>query len=171
MIDSLGNKWYAIYTKYKCEKYVRDQLLAKDVIAYVPVIEEFKLYKTKSRKVEKPLINSFVFVRMNIKDYLLVLNTMYVKGFLKIGKLIVSIPNREIDVLKRIVGEQVKLVETAEFKVGQKVEILSGRLSGLSGDLIEIKGKKSFIVALGTLGLRFEIEVDPSVLTVINNGM
>ncbi len=159
-----GKKWYAVYTKYKCEKYVRDQVLSKEMEAYVPLIEEIKKYKTKTRKVQKPLISSFVFVNIDIKNYVKVLEIQYVRGFLKIAKEMIPIPEEEIDVLRMIVGEKVEKQENIDLSLGSNVEIVSGNMTGIKGTIIDIKGKKSFVVALDTLGVQFQIEVNPKLL-------
>ena len=50
-------QWFAIHTKYKCEKFVREQLLSKGIEAYVPVLLTKKQYLRKIKTYELPLIN------------------------------------------------------------------------------------------------------------------
>ena len=161
-------KWYAVFTKYKCEKYVRDQLRAKEVEVYVPLIKETKRYKTKIRKVEKPLISSYVFVKIELKNYVKVLEVQYVKGFLKIAKEMIAIPDREIEMMKRVVGEKIEKVTNKVMSIGQKVEILSGSMTGMKGILVEVKGKKNFVVSLETIGFEINIQVDPKILNIVD---
>ena len=163
-----SKRWYAVFTKYKCEKYVRDQLKAKEIEVYVPLIKETKRYKTKIRKVEKPLISSYVFVRIDRVNYVKVLEVQYVKGFLKIAKELIPIPEREIEIMKRVVGEKVSKVGKKGLSIGQKVEILSGSMTGMKGLVVEVKGKKNFVVSLETIGFEINLEVDPKLLHIVD---
>jgi len=53
-------RWFAVYTKYKCEKYVADQLSKKNIEAYVPIISKTRRYSRKIKHYQIPLINCYV---------------------------------------------------------------------------------------------------------------
>ena len=40
--EELKPAWYAIHTKYKCEKYVVNSLIHKSINAYTPVLSKTK---------------------------------------------------------------------------------------------------------------------------------
>lgn len=161
-------KWFAIYTKYKCEKYVVELLAKKGVAAYVPIITKIKQYSTRVKQHDVPLINCYVFVKITKKEYVKVLETQYVMSFIKQRQNLISIPENEINLLKRIVGEiQEVSVGNIELNIGDEVEIIGGNLTGLRGRLREEEGKNKFIVYLESLGFQLSMIINKSQLRLI----
>lgn len=161
-------QWYAIHTKYKCEKYVVNALQKKNIYAYTPVLQVTKEYTRKIVNREIPLINCYAFVRVTSDQFVKVLETEYVFSFLKIGNEITTVKQEEIDLLKRITGDynEVK-AEEIEYIEGTEVEIISGNLTGVKGILLEKKSKHNFLVELRSLSYQLKINVDPNHLRVI----
>lgn len=165
------HRWFAIYTKYKCEKHVVDQLSRKDIAAYVPLVTVTKRYTSKVKRYEVPLINSYAFVRIVKSQYVQVLETEHVYSFIKQRKNLISIPQAEIDILKMVVGE-IENVQVGEFTLatGDEVEIISGNLTGIRGRLIEKEGKNTFTVQLTSVGLQLEMLIDSTKLRLVRRG-
>jgi transcription antitermination factor NusG len=162
-------KWFAIYTKYKCEKFVVERLTNKGIEAYVPLISKTKRYTRKTKHYKVPLINSYAFVHITRSEYVRVLETEYVMGFLKQRKNLISIPDDEINILRRIVGE-IELVDInpLSYDIGTPVEIIGGNLTGVKGKLIKRQGKNEFVVELHTIGYQLQMIVDKSMLRPLN---
>ncbi len=59
--------WYVLYTKPRQEKKVADGLIAIGIAAYCPLVTTIKQWSDRKKKVEVPLINSYVFV--NIEEH------------------------------------------------------------------------------------------------------
>ena len=53
---------------------------------------------------------------------------------------------------------------------GDKVEIIGGQLTGLKGILVNLEGKKHFVIELENLGYAMRMQVDPQYLRKIGNG-
>ena len=158
-------RWFAIYTKYKAEKFVEKQLTKKGIHAYLPLIHKSKRYSRKIKHYQVPLINCYAFVCIDSTEYVPVLETEHVLSFIKQGKNLISIPQREIDLLKRIVNsENEAFAEPLYFSQGMEVEIIKGQLTGLKGYLIDQKNKNEFVVELHSLGIQLKIEINPAYL-------
>ncbi len=156
-------RWFAVYTPFRKEKFAQRLLTRKGVEAYVPIQNFTRRYTRKVKMVEMPLINCYVFVHIKKTEYVQVLETEEVLGFVKIGRNLLSIKECEINLLKRIAGEGIILsIEPACYKVGDKVEIVTGNLAGVVGTLTEIKGKKTMVVELKSLQYAIHIEVPNS---------
>ena len=160
-LDKTVPRWFVIYTKYKTEKYVVDRLKKKGINAYVPLISYTKRYTRKIKHYEVPLINCYVFVNITKGDYVKVLETEYVSGFLKNRGNLNEVHDEEIEVLRRIVGEKMEIIpEVITFQKGKPVEIMSGNLTGLKGQLIEEQGKSEFLVELESVGWQFRMVIN-----------
>ena len=162
-------RWFAIYTKYKCEKYVVDKLKRKGVQAYIPLLTKVKKYTRKTKEYQLPLINCYAFVKITKPQYVKVLETEYVMGFIKQRKNLISIPEDEINLLRRIVGELQDIEMTPiSFEPGAPVEIISGNLTGVKGKLVKTRGKNEFVVELSNIGFQLQMIIDKSMLRPLN---
>lgn len=169
-LDSNTKKWFAIYTKYKCEKFVCTNLRSKQIDCYVPLLKSVKQYTRKIKTFEAPLINCYVFVYITKDQYVKVLETEYVMTFIKQRKHLISIPNHEIDLLKTIVGEFQENLSITDITYvnGQEVEIIGGSLTGLKGILLSQKNKNQFVIELKNIGIQLQIEINPGLIRPVH---
>ncbi len=158
--------WFAIYTKVKTEKYVVDHLTKKGIEAYIPLLSVTKKYKSKVKKLKIPLFNSYVFVKISRDERVRVLETEYVYKFVKQTNKEESIPEEEINILKRVVGEFEGDIaaSTIEWQEGQSVEVIGGSLTGIKGKVVKKASKNNFVVELTSIGFELQIEIAESQL-------
>ncbi len=170
-LSDSDERWFAVYTKYKCEKFVAAQLAKKNIQSYVPLVAKTRRYNRKIKHYEVPLINCYVFVKIKKSDYLRTLETEFVMKFLKNGNDLMAIPENEIQVLKRVSGQAEESFENVPdfFNEGQDVIVTSGQLTGMKGKIINRAGKKSFVVELETIGYHLRVNIDLKWLEPINN--
>ncbi len=161
-------KWFAIRTNYKREKLVRKYLGKKEVEAYLPINKVTRRWERKVRKVELPLINCYLFVKITKSEYIKVLETENVLNFVRFSKNLISIPDEEIELLKRITGEYEDIeIAEVEYEEGDDVEIIAGNLTGLKGKLIEKNNTNKFKVKLEYLNYFLLLEVEKNLLRKI----
>lgn len=159
-------RWFAVKTRSKSEKYVQRLLEKKGIVAWVPLQRLMRRYARSTRMVEKPLLNCYVFVHITKAAYVPILETEHVVGFVRFAKNIISIPQAEIDLVKRITledGIEVEAVET-QYAEGDPVEISAGNLMGLRGRIVDAQGKRKFQVELEYIGHNLLITVDAAFL-------
>ena len=160
-------RWFAVQTRSKSEKFVQRMLAKKGIYAYVPLQRFMRRYTRSTRIVEKPLINCYVFVRIVKQDYVPVLETENVSGFIRFNKELVAIPEEEINVLRRITLEDGLEVEAIPgiLLAGDPVEITAGSLTGLKGRIVKQEGRQRFLVELERLGYTLLITIDSAFLS------
>lgn len=160
-------RWFALYTGYKHEKMAVKLLQKKGIEAYLPLQSVTRHYAKKTKKLNLPLINCYVFACITTEEYLSVLQTEYVLGFVRQRKDLIAIPEREIKLLRQIVGELDVEVNERTLVKGDRVEVVAGQLTGIQGVLEEIRGAHKLIVSLETLGYDLRIEINPKHLRVL----
>lgn len=164
MSATIGDQnWYAIYTKYKCEKQVCQDLTRKGIESYLPLLEKVKRYTRKIKKYQIPLINCYVFVRIDRSSTGKVLQTENVRKFIKPGKELVAVSEAEIDILRRVTGQSDIAIEIQENRLlveGDTVEIIQGSLTGLRGTLVKLENKKTVVIDLTTVGYQLLITIE-----------
>jgi len=157
--------WYAVHTGFKREKRVQKQLERKGIEHYLPLQKRIRRYTRKVRQVELPLISTYIFVKIDLKDRVSVLEVPDVYGFVQFAKDIIPIPESEIALVKRVLGEAYEVeVEEGPLAPGTPVEIIGGQLTGLKGTLVEQAGKEVFNIQLDSLGYQLRMDVPRNLL-------
>ncbi len=135
-------------------------------MVYLPLQKLMRRYTRSTRLTEKPLINCYVFVKIVKLQYVPVLETENVVGFVKFNKDLIAIPEWEIEILRRITLEDgLQIASTATvFASGDPVEISAGNLMGLKGHIVRVEGKRKMQVELAYLGQNLLITVDTAFL-------
>lgn len=157
-MDSRDEKfWHALYVRSRSEKKVLSQLEEMGIQAYLPLITVVKQWSDRRKKVEEPLFKSYVFVHSNSKQYIPILNVYGVVKFVTFEKEAVVVPENQILAIKKFVrdyerGEEFKMRNDEELKVGQMVRIINGPMKGLTGRLDTICNKRHLIVYIDVVG-------------------
>jgi len=146
------SKWYAIYTNPRAEKQVFSRLEETGVETYLPLQKTYRQWSDRRKLIEKPLLSSYVFVKVIPKDFPLVYKTPGVVKFVSFEGQPVPIPQKQIDNLRLLIDSNSKIEVTSEkFEKGDNVEVTTGSLRGLTGELIKAKGRKKVIVRIEEL--------------------
>lgn len=163
--------WYAIYTKPRFEKKVDKELKEAGFDVYLPLMSTIRQWSDRKKKVQVPLIPSYIFVKMEEVK----LNTLFefngVVGVLKHLRKPAIVQDYEIENLKIICQhpDAVESVKSADYKPGMAIQITHGPMMGLYGDCIEIKGKQRILVSVKNLGLEFVLNVPLSYIEPLKN--
>ena len=161
-LDDKQPKWFAIYTKPRTEKKVNEQLLQFGYEVYLPLKKELRQWKDRLKKVEVPLFNSYVFVRVNTKQYYEIPKLIH--GFVKfvtIGGQKIAVRDEEIETIKRMLDYSSQIdVSNKDFRLNEKVEIKVGQLRGLQGKLVEFRGKYKIAIRIETIGMNLLVEIN-----------
>jgi transcriptional antiterminator RfaH len=148
--------WFAIYTKPKNEKKVVEGLEKIGVEVYCPMITQVKQWSDRKKKVEMPLINSYVFVNIADKNRNIVFNVPGVVRYLFwLGKPAV-IQDHEIEVLKDGLKGILNNVEVQGIQPGDILTISKGPFQGKEGIVSQIEKNKIRLV-LKELGVLITI--------------
>jgi transcriptional antiterminator RfaH len=147
MIDST-KRWYAVYTRSRAEKKVALQLEKSSIELYLPLQKTLRQWSDRKKIVYEPLFRSYVFVRVNNKDYFKVLNIFGSVRFVTIAHEAIPIPDCQIDAIRTYLGELILDEPLTYFEVGDEVEVLYGALKGLRGELVSDKNMRKLIVRI-----------------------
>ena len=138
-----------MYTAPRSEKKVEQRLREKGLEVYLPIVEEVRQWSDRKKKVEEPLIRSYIFVRISEKEYFDVLNTQHIVRFITFEGKAASIPENQIDTLRKLLSTdtEVDVIDTP-LEAGDPVVVAKGPLLGLTGELLEYKQRKRVLVKL-----------------------
>jgi transcription antitermination factor NusG len=161
--------WYAVYTKPRWEKKVAEALSRKQIEVYCPLNRVSHQWSDRKKVLEEPLFTSYVFVRIPESMKTTVRETGGIVNFVYwLGKP-ASIPNHEIDLIKRFL-EQHQQVTVERFPIQQNdlIEITAGPLMQKNGRVVEA-GKNTVKAVLHSMGFALIASVKTSELVLINS--
>lgn len=146
------HRWYAVYTRPRAEKLVYQRLVEEGIDTFLPLQKTYRVWSDRKKLVEKPLLSSYVFVRISHKFFPSVYKTNGVVKFISFEGQPVSIPCKQIDNLRLLVNSDAEIeVSSEKFAQGDNVEVISGSLIGLTGELIKIGSRNRVIVRIDKL--------------------
>lgn len=144
--------WYVIYTKPRNEKKVAERLVQAGITAYCPLITMVKQWSDRKKKVQIPLLNSYVFVNLEEKNREAVFQISGVVRYLFwLGKPAI-VRETEIAALKSGLKDTMASFEVKDIKVGDLLPIPSGPFQGKEGIIRQIS-KNSLQLVLTELGV------------------
>ena len=153
--------WFAIQTKAKHEKRVAAELKEKGIAAFLPLFAEVHQWTDRKRKVEIPLFNTYVFVRIggDQSSRVSVLQTNSVFRIVGVRGIGIPIPDEQIEALQTIVREKVPFMPYPFLNLGQKVRVRGGSLDGICGVLRGINEDRSLIVSVESIQRSIAIRI------------
>jgi transcriptional antiterminator RfaH len=148
--------WFAIYTRPKNEKKVVQGLEKMGIEVYCPMVTQVKQWSDRKKKVESPLISSYVFVKIEEKNRNIVFEVPGVVRYLFwLGKPAV-IQNQEIEALKGSLKGIISSVEILGIQPGDSMTISNGPFKGKEGVVSQVEKNKIRLV-LKELGVLISI--------------
>jgi len=144
--------WFVIYTQPRNEKKVTERLQNIGITAYCPLVTQVRQWSDRKKKVQVPLINSYVFVNIEEKHRKQVFEVAGVVRYLFwLGKPAV-VKEAEIEALRESLKYTMSAVEVRGLQVGDSMQIPSGPFQGKDGLVKQIK-KNSLQLVLTELGV------------------
>ena len=154
-------KWYAIYTRAKAEKKVYEQLNRSGYEAYLPLITTVRQWSDRKKKVQIPLISSYVFIKIEEEKLNQVLTIYGAVRILKyLGKNAV-VKDHEIENLRLLLNNDtnIHLAQKCNLLNGDEVEVVKGPLTGLKAHFIKEKNKHKIFINIKALNSYFGAEM------------
>jgi transcriptional antiterminator RfaH len=144
--------WFVIYTQPRNEKKVAERLQDIGITAYCPIVTQVRQWSDRKKKVQVPLINSYVFVNVSEKEREQVFQVSGVVRYLFwLGKPAI-VREEEIAALQESLKHTMSLVTVTGLQVGDSLQIPNGPFLGKEGIVKQIK-KNSLQLVLKELGV------------------
>jgi len=160
--------WFAVYVKSRSEKKVALEFEIDGIDFYLPLVKKLKQWSDRKKWVEEPLFRSYIFVHIEQKQYYEVLQTQNVVKYVTFEGKAAPIRKAQIEAVRYFLNEKdPENIDNQIWEKGQKVEVISGSMAGLSGELIEVRGKKKVKVEIEVVGKTLLIQIPKSKLRFI----
>lgn len=157
-------KWIALYTKAQHEKVVCQKLEKNGFEVYLPLIKLKRAWKDRKKWIEQPLFRSYIFVKIELKNSVLLLNTPGIVKIVKFGNKILPVQNDDIKSLKLLLEGNFDVQPIDYLLHGDQVIVKNGPLQGLKGEIIKLQNKNRLIIRIDSIQNSVSVQIEKQFL-------
>jgi transcription antitermination factor NusG len=157
---SQGAQWYALWTRSRHEKAVRDQLQRKAIEVFLPTIGKWSRWKDRKKKVDWPLFPGYCFARFDVQDRLPVVKCDGVVQIVGADGVPSPIPPVEVEGIRQLVESELSYDPCPLVKEGEMVKVVSGPLKGVVGRLVRKGTHARLMLSVDLIGQAVSVQVD-----------
>jgi transcription antitermination factor NusG len=157
-----AENWYALHTRGRHEKMVEHRLRERGVATYLPLITEVHRWSDRKKKVELPLFSGYLFVKVapSRVSNLIVLRVDGVFNFVGPRGAGTPIPESQIEAIRTLVEGRLAWSSHPFLKIGQRVRVRSGALSGIEGILVSRSGDSTLVISVDAIQRSLAVRVE-----------
>ncbi len=135
-------------------------LSAKGFEVFLPLYESTRRWKDRRKVIALPLFPCYVFVRGGLDRRLQVLTTPGVHMILSRGERIATIPEDEIEAIRKTIEGPFRVEPHPFLRCGERVRVVRGSLEGVEGVLIRKKNLYRLVLSVEMLAQSVAVEID-----------
>jgi len=165
-----NTKWHALYVSSRAEKKVAARLEELGIQSYLPLKKEKKQWSDRKKIVITPLINGYVFVKINPLQREQVFQVNGVVQYVKFNGKDAIIREVEIDILRSIEekGYYAEAKALEKFEPGDRTLIKHGPFKGMTGIVERHSGKELYTLNLESIGYSVKVSLPTEILSKQN---
>ena len=155
---SLLSRWYVLYVRSRQEKVLAEDLSARGIAHYLPLVRQKKYYGKRRFDVELPLFPGYVFLKGSVDDVYLADRTKRVTCIIPVQDQ--SRLEWELRNIRLALSRDAVLRPYPKVVVGTRVEIRSGPFTGLCGVVEQFRKHERLILQVKILGQASSLDLD-----------
>ena len=140
---------------------VNEGLMKKSVDVFLPRIQVRSKRRDRKALIRIPLFPGYLFVKTNLdpNEHIEIVKTVGAVRLIGNKDGPVSVPSDTIESLKIMVKGQDQITTGSRFKKGDRVMVVHGPFTGVTGTFARYKGKGRVVVQIDALGQFAAVEV------------
>ncbi len=161
--------WMAVRVRPNFEQAVLRALQGKGLDSFLPTYAQERHWSDRKKTLSVPLFPGYLFCRTNKLQRLPILTIPAVKEIIGFSGIPATIPEEEIEAVRRFVSSDLPIAPCAFLHAGQRVLLEHGPLAGVEGILSEFRGKHRVIVSVSLLQRSIAAEVNANWIRPVNS--
>ena len=153
-------RWYAVRTRSRHEKQVRDRLATQGVEHLMPTVLRLSQWKDRKKEIEAPLFSGYCFARFSWQDRTTVLKVAGAVEIVGGGHSPEPIPDAEINALKSLMASKLPYDAHPYLREGMMVEVRRGPLEGVRGILLRKAKRHRLVISIHLIQQAAAVEID-----------
>jgi transcription termination/antitermination protein NusG len=160
-------KWYAILTRSRQEKKVRDKLIRAGIETFLPLFHRWSKWKGRRKPIELPLFAGYCFARFPLTDCVRVQKVDGVAGISGDSGCPEPIEDHEVDTVRRLLVSRFRLDPHPFVELGMPVEVSRGPLAGVRGTLVGKDGARRLLITVSLIRRSAVVAIHPADVTSV----
>ena len=152
--------WYAVSVRSRHEKLVTRHLEHQGLNYFLPVYRSVRRWKDRRKELEMPLFPGYVFVSLNLRERLGVLQAQGVMQFVTFQGQPAAVPDSEIRALESSMCAGLRPQPHPYLRQGKRVRVKSGPLAGAEGIMVRRKEGFRLVLSIDLIMRSVMLEVD-----------
>src|SRR6267378_5804128 len=136
--ELLDGEWIAVQARGGFEETVSEGLQQRGYGQFLPLYQQRRSRGIQTQMVDRPLFPGYVFCRYIRVPRYRILAAPGVIRLVGAGNTLISIPDVEIEAIRRVVNSGLYSEPWKSLQVGQAVTVNRGALSGVQGTLVSV---------------------------------
>jgi transcription antitermination factor NusG len=159
--------WFALQVVPRHEKSVDKMLEYRGCNHFLPTHRVRRRWSDRVSVVEEPLFHGYVFCRSQSNLMEIIRGSPGIIRIVAFGGRPHPVPDKEIEALQQIVGGKREYSAFPYLNVGQKVRVISGPLTGISGTIMQFKNHDRLVISLDVIMKSVSVEIDQSEVALV----
>lgn len=159
-MDKTMALWYALRTRSRHEKRVQDQLQARGIEPFLPLVERWRQWKDRRKLVAFPLFSGYCFARFPLTERVAVLSTLGVVQIVGNQEGPIPVAEAEVEAVRRLVTSTLPYDPHPYLQEGMLVEVKRGPLRGLQGVLVRKGTRARLVIRITLIHQAASVELD-----------
>jgi len=151
--------WYALRTRSRHEKQVRDRLASLGIEPLLPTVMRLSQWKDRKKKIEVPLFSCYCFAQFPWQERLAVLQTPGVVQIVGNGGP-EPVAEDEIEALKALMTSRLPYDAHPYLQEGMPVQVIRGPLEGVHGILLRKDKPFRLVISVNLIRQSAAVEID-----------
>ena len=163
-------RWYAVYTKSRHEKRIKEQLDGRSIESFLPLYQTVHRWKDRRVLVSLPVFPGYLFVRISLREHRW--PVVSVPGIVNLVGRVgcpTAIADQEVEALRICAAQGRKMVPHRYLVMGGRVRVRTGPLADMEGILVRQKGKSRLILSVNLIARAVAVEVDAGDVTPVSH--
>jgi len=153
-------QWYALRTRSRHEKQVRDWLAKQEIERLLPSLVRISQWKDRKKAIEVPLFPGYCFAQFRWQKRLAVLKIPGVVQIVGGGSSPEPVPDEEIEALKKLMISTLSYDAHPYLREGMAVEVIRGPLEGVRGILLRKEKRYRLVIAVHLIKQAAAVAID-----------
>jgi transcription antitermination factor NusG len=152
--------WYAAYTWARHEKKVAQQLEERGIAHFLPLYRSLRHWKDRKKELEMVLFPGYVFIQLELRDRLRVLELPGVVRFVSFNGQPAALAKEDIEALRNGLAHNVRAECHPYLTIGRRVKVVCGALSGAQGILVRRRNNARLVISIDAIMRSVSVEID-----------
>jgi transcription antitermination factor NusG len=152
-------RWFATYLWSNQEKAIDKRLRLKGIETFLPLLAAKKRWKNRvTANVETPMFPGYLFVRIEQRQYVRVLEVPMVHSIVGNGREYLEVDGAIIEALRTGLREG-KVSQHPNLKEGSRARVSAGPFAGLEGVIDRVNNQLQVVLSIDQIGKCFALHV------------